>query len=226
MLAVTDFGLCCSPLLQSKNHEPEIAANLRETSYRKGNFGKTLSAKHILYYKALPPFSRDIYTLLKWIVHPPARSRTRAPSKIVQWCSNALDNVDKNEKHFDSPLGVAKIFDFMFGEGELALFGFDPAVLRKAPSSSSVAAAASVERKERRTAAAKVDDSVTLTGAEDSILPNNNATTCKKKRTRSRSPSPNRKKRGDARDPVFTLSHHTREDLVKQATNLLQKITY
>ena len=129
MLAVTDFGLCGSPLLQSKENSPEVSASLSKKSYESGRFGKLSPTKHILYYKALPPFARDIYTVLKWIVYPP-RNFAHAPRNVARWCTNALDNVDKNERHFDTPKGIAKIFDFMFSEGELAAFGFENNILR------------------------------------------------------------------------------------------------
>ena len=121
VLAVTDFGICSSPLLggTSTSKSPEVAATLKEEPRCSGApFGTLPPKKHILHYKFLPVYSRDVYLVLKWIAFA-TKSFPRAPPQVVSWAKKALDWVDRHEEHFEIPNATT---DFIF-------FAFSPEVL-------------------------------------------------------------------------------------------------
>lgn len=114
ILAITDFGIASSTLMGNADHCAEVAASLKDQPV--GNaFGTIAPSKHILYYKSLPPYARDVYTVLKWIVFPSKRFQCNL-GNVVSWCANALATVDKNQGHFVDPQAIARLLQFMFTE--------------------------------------------------------------------------------------------------------------
>ena len=98
LAALTDFGISSSPTLMGVQATPEVAQRLTacEVDVR---FGRKAPSKHILHYRSLPIFSRDVYTILKWTVFP-SRSVPCAPPAIVCWAKESLDCLDAKQTQF------------------------------------------------------------------------------------------------------------------------------
>jgi serine/threonine protein kinase len=125
VLAVTDFGICSSPLLGSPSGDaPEVAAKLKgePRDCAGAPFGSVPPRKHILHYKFLPPFARDVYLVLKWTVFP-TKNFPLAPACVSAWARRALAYIDENEKAFFKTDASKELFAFAFSAQELGLSG-------------------------------------------------------------------------------------------------------
>jgi hypothetical protein len=126
ILAITDFGICTSPLLNCANETPQVCESMKGTDIPAGvPFGSVPPGKHILQYRTLPPFSRDVYMLLKWTVFP-TKNFCRAPPPVVAWSRSALSNVDRNFDRFGDSAALSKLFAFVFSDKEMVRFDLSP----------------------------------------------------------------------------------------------------
>ena len=121
ILSITDFGLCGSDILKNKKCNPEITTTLKGEELPELGFHSLRSAKHVLHYKDLPVFSRDLYTFLKYFIYPNALF-SNSPANVSNWCKNMLSNIHKNLEHFVDPEGIHKLFNFAFSNSELKKF--------------------------------------------------------------------------------------------------------
>lgn len=107
--SISDFGLCGSKLLDCYKCLPEMSAGLSTVSAPKC-FGTTLTKEHILYFENLPPFSRDVYTILKSLrgkkfsLDPPA----------LRWLDECLLVADSHHEKFQSQHACLEFMDAVF----------------------------------------------------------------------------------------------------------------
>ena len=101
LAVITDFGIASSSEIMGKRSAPEVAQSLEEQQVPK-KFGDIRSRKHILQYKELPVFSRDIYTYLKWVKYG-SKNLPHAPKDVASWTSKALVQIDSERDTFNKP---------------------------------------------------------------------------------------------------------------------------
>lgn len=117
LAAVTDFGVCSSPLLSSKLG-PEVK---RVPAVPRGivPFGSQPPLLHVLNHTYLPPFSRDPYVLFKWGAFR-TKGLPQAPPPTVRWCQKVLKYLDDNESKFKRAGGSLALLKFAFSPESLA----------------------------------------------------------------------------------------------------------
>lgn len=118
-LALTDFGVCSSPLLASKSG-PEVKKTEPKKKACRGRFG-TFSCEgcHILNFKHIPPYSRDLYALFKWPVFG-SKGLPAAPQEVRRWSARVLECIDDSvEDALKSPKGTHHVLSFAFSESAL-----------------------------------------------------------------------------------------------------------
>ena len=74
MIVLTDFGIASSDLILGQMTKPEITQRIPSENIGP-NFFIERSKCHILRYKALKPFCRDLTVLLKWCLFHEISSR-------------------------------------------------------------------------------------------------------------------------------------------------------
>jgi serine/threonine protein kinase len=116
-VALTDFGIASSLLMGCS--APEIAEVLKKTSQPIRNFGSVAPSRHILEYRWLPPFSRDLYTILKWIRFP-STQLPLAPRVVALWAQAMLLHLDTHQASLDAPSGLHCAFSHLFSARSLA----------------------------------------------------------------------------------------------------------
>jgi serine/threonine protein kinase len=101
--ALTDFGICGSPLLDSAmDCCPEVTVPQRR---RPRHFGLWKAQHHVLSYCDLPTFSRDLYLAFKWPVQP-SDHLPRAPEATRAWATKTLSFIDDHPGDFQEPQGL------------------------------------------------------------------------------------------------------------------------
>jgi hypothetical protein len=116
--ALTDFGIASSGELLGRRSVPEVAEQLGSSLPEK-HFGDEAPTKHILRYVGLPAFSRDAYTLFKWIRFA-TKSLPAPPCKIRHWAAAALRLMDETREELAAPSGLRAIFHTIFGQEWMA----------------------------------------------------------------------------------------------------------
>lgn len=122
LAVLTDFGIASSALLMDQEAAPEVAASLPSVPVPRA-FGEARGGVHILRYKALPAFSRDAYTLLRWIYHG-AKGLPAPPERVAAWAGAGLHTLDSHRELFASPQGLVALFQNLFDPPVLHSFGF------------------------------------------------------------------------------------------------------
>ena len=121
LAALTDFGIATSPLLMGKRTAPEVSEHLSNLEVP-SNFASCPPQHHILKYKSLPLFSRDVYTVLKWTCfadsHLPA-----APPAVRLWARTCLHLLDEVRENLSEPQGLVRFFHAIFATERLAACG-------------------------------------------------------------------------------------------------------
>ena len=110
--ALTDFGIASSVALLGRRSAPEVADRLKP-SPSSASFGDVPPTKHILRYSELPVFSRDAYTILKWIRFP-TQSLPPAPDGVRLWASSSLRLLDETQDALARPCGLKAAFHSIF----------------------------------------------------------------------------------------------------------------
>ena len=131
LAVLTDFGIASSALLMGKEGAPEVAASLPDTPVPSA-FGEARGGVHILRYKELPAFSRDAYTLLRWMRHG-AQGMPTPPEPVVAWAAAGLRTVDGHRQIFKSPRGLVVLFHSLFDASVLRSCGLDGPLLPQEP---------------------------------------------------------------------------------------------
>jgi hypothetical protein len=116
-VALTDFGIASSRLMGCS--APEITEVLKNTSHQIRAFGSVVPSRHILEYVWLPPFSRDLYTMLKWIRFSSAHLPL-APRAVALWAQAMLIHLDAHQSSLDAPSGLQSAFSHLFSARSLA----------------------------------------------------------------------------------------------------------
>jgi serine/threonine protein kinase len=123
LLAITDFGIASGRILDCAR-EPEVARGLRRAHVGEA-FGAEPSVKHLLHYKALPPFSRDAYALHRWGAFPQKGALGTAPKPVRLWCASTLEFIDRNREAFGTDAGPRMLATNAFSDETLRSFGID-----------------------------------------------------------------------------------------------------
>jgi serine/threonine protein kinase len=111
--AVTDFGIASAQTLFGEHGKaPEVAQAIAGACVA-DDFGLRAPKEHILRFKTLPIFSRDIYTVLKWTMHS-STSMPRAPDVIRRWAAAGLSLVDALRSTLSEPQGLQHVFESLF----------------------------------------------------------------------------------------------------------------
>ena len=117
LVVLTDFGIASSATLMNQDSAPPITRRI--ISHDPGeHFGAQPPFKHILCYRVLPPFSRDLYALLKWCSFP-TNSLPLAPDRVIEWAKEGLRILDSQRKQFDRASSVAGFLLHFFSRDTL-----------------------------------------------------------------------------------------------------------
>ena len=119
--ALTDFGIASSAALMGQRTVPEVAERL-DSSALEDHFGDQEPTKHILRYADLPPFSRDAYTILKWMRFP-TKSLPAPPRTVRKWAAASLRLMDETRCELAEPSGLQAVFHTIFGSAWMAQHG-------------------------------------------------------------------------------------------------------
>lgn len=112
LYAITDFGLAGTPLLQSQEGN---YPDMRPPQVDVGTPFGTLSApRHVLCYRKLPPFSRDLYALFRSVARPFSGSPV-PPAETRRWAAGVLRALDSGVPDTSGPEGVAEVLELAFG---------------------------------------------------------------------------------------------------------------
>ena len=131
LAALTDFGIASSPQLMGERGHPEVADNLKPIAMGDA-FGLRTSTHHILQYKDMPVFARDVYTVLKWIYFP-TQGMPRAPASIRAWLQAALQLTDSITDQLHTPHGLRDLFGVIFSNRWMAVCALPLLVPESAP---------------------------------------------------------------------------------------------
>jgi len=123
LAALTDFGVCSSPLLASRSG-PEVK---RSPAIPRSAvpFGQQPPGVHVLNHTYLPQFSRDPYTLFKWGAFR-TKGLPRSPKEVVSWCQSVLEHLDRHQADFTRPAATLRLFEVAFSPAVLQAHGLSP----------------------------------------------------------------------------------------------------
>lgn len=116
--AVTDFGVSTSSILMGEQMFPEVMKG-QAHCIASPNFGRKPPENHILKYKNLPIFSRDLYTVLKWFKY--SSSLPAPPPSIQQWATISLELLDNTSHRLHTFEGTMRIFNQIFSNEWMSL---------------------------------------------------------------------------------------------------------
>lgn len=112
-VALTDFGIASSNRLMGPRKMPEVSDSLK-LQPTTSSFGLERPDRHILKQKDLPVFSRDSYTILKWIFFK-TKNLPEPPSAVRAWAKASLQLLDECRSELHSATGltafVQKVFE-------------------------------------------------------------------------------------------------------------------
>lgn len=117
LAALTDFGVCSSPLLASRLG-PEVKRTPEVPRDPHVPFGKIPPGVHVLNYTFLPPFSRDPYCLFKWGVFR-SKGMPRAPDSVTLQCEEALAYIDEHQASFSRRCASHDLMRHVFDQSRL-----------------------------------------------------------------------------------------------------------
>lgn len=117
LCALTDFGIAASSLLDARAGAPELQPSLQAAPPQR-RYGAYTGGEHVLAFKQLPPFSRDVYTTLKMCAQT-FRGFPPAPGVIQRWSRACLERVDDTLAQFFSPDATPRAVVSFFSEQSL-----------------------------------------------------------------------------------------------------------
>jgi serine/threonine protein kinase len=105
LCVISDFGICGSPLLDSLyGSAPEVQQGLRSQVFD-GKFSKHAGKGHILAFKQLAPYSRDLYLLFKYAL---------GASSVKDWCTTCLDLIDTHIDQLNETSTLSSLLKLFF----------------------------------------------------------------------------------------------------------------
>jgi hypothetical protein len=120
--AVTDFGVAtCQGLLGGAL--PEVARSQPPLPLPP-DFGAQPPTQHVLRYRSLPYYSRDLYTVLKWLRFP--SELPRAPPELVRFAVAALRLLDEVRPRLCAADAQLDVFNAIFADDWLRSCGLQP----------------------------------------------------------------------------------------------------
>lgn len=136
MVAISDFGIASSPLLGTPDHRPEVSCPHPVSLPAGTRYSSIPLCSHVLRFYNLPPYSRDVYTVLKWSLYWGGTGLPRAST--AAWLSELLRSVDKRVHEFISPAALQDLFVYAFSPACCARFGLPLRLVPGSPPSGSV----------------------------------------------------------------------------------------
>ena len=121
LVVVADYGIASGKLVGA--HEvPEVCASTVKVG-RWRHFALQPPEAHVLQYEpTLPAFSRDPYTVLKWIFYG-QKNLPRAPLSVRLWAMEALRRMDQGLEAFHGEHSQLPLFHHLFHPDNLRRFG-------------------------------------------------------------------------------------------------------
>jgi len=121
LAVVTDYGIASGKLVGAHS-VPEVCDSTVKVK-RLRHFSMQAPEAHILQYEpTLPAFSRDPYTILKWIFYGQPRL-PRAPVTVRLWVMEAMHRLDQGLEDFHDARSQLQLFHHLFHEDNLLRFG-------------------------------------------------------------------------------------------------------
>jgi hypothetical protein len=121
LVAVTDYGISSGHLLGA-SAAPEVHASTVKRA-RPSHFSLEPPRAHILQYEPLlPPYSRDPYTVLKWVFYAQEHFPV-APWPVRAWCLEAMARIDRALESFSEASAQGSLFHHLFHPTNLDRFG-------------------------------------------------------------------------------------------------------
>ena len=128
LAVLTDYGIASGELLAAPQ-VPEVAygnGRLQGAPAVRGRYAFVQPEAHVLAYRDLPIFARDLGTLLKW---PTTGDRLPpAPWAVRLWAVAALHRLDLAAAALDAPAGLLAVFHEIFAPAFLRGYGLAAAV--------------------------------------------------------------------------------------------------
>lgn len=124
LAVVTDFGVATSTKLMGKRLAPEVADRMSSLQ-ASPDFGQIAPEQHILKYNNLPYYSRDVYTVLKWM-HFQSSTLPPLPQAVQQWAGISLQMLDKSRDTLHTAAGLMRYFHSIFSTEWLGSCGLSP----------------------------------------------------------------------------------------------------
>jgi serine/threonine protein kinase len=124
LAVVADYGIASGKLVGAHSVPEVCASTVKVERWR--HFSLQPPEAHILQYEpTLPAFSRDPYTVLKWIFHG-QESLPRAPLSVRLWVLEALQRIDRGLEDFHEERSQLPLFHHLFHSANLRRFGLKP----------------------------------------------------------------------------------------------------
>ena len=127
LAVVTDYGIASGELVGARS-VPEVCSSTTKVT-RRPLFALQSPDAHILQYEpVLPAFSRDPYTVLKWVFY----GQTKLPSAAMStrlWAMEALCRIDARLADFHDDASQIPLFHHLFHKDNLRRFGLESALL-------------------------------------------------------------------------------------------------
>jgi serine/threonine protein kinase len=124
LVVVADYGIASGKLVGAHD-VPEVCASTVKVG-RWRHFSLQPPEAHILQYEpTLPAFSRDPYTVLKWVFYG-QKSLPPAPAAVRLWAMEALHRMDQSLEDFHGEHSQLPLFHHLFHPDNLRRFGLQP----------------------------------------------------------------------------------------------------
>jgi len=124
LAVVADYGIASGKLVGALEVPEVCASTVKVERWR--HFSLQPPEAHILQYEpTLPAFSRDPYTVLKWIFYG-QKDLTRAPPSVRFWAMEALHRMDQSLEDFEQERSQLPLFHHLFHPDNLRRFGLKP----------------------------------------------------------------------------------------------------
>ena len=131
LVVVADYGIASGRLVGAHS-VPEVCASTVKVA-RSPRFSLQPPEAHILQYDpVLPAFSRDPYTVLKWVVYG-QKNLPQAAFSVRLWGMEALNRIDLRLEDFHEELSQLPLFHHLFHEDNLRRFGLASSLLYASP---------------------------------------------------------------------------------------------
>ena len=112
LAVITDFGISSSSEFMGQCELPEVTQSLNELQVPE-KFGSVHNKCHILQFKKLPIFSRDLYTFFK-AIHFGSKKMPEIPQEAEVWTGRCLDYLDSHQHEFKESTACLDFFHCIF----------------------------------------------------------------------------------------------------------------